>query len=65
MYDYIINKFLRGYLNIRSNDEVEERVELPNVIRPFMAKLQQYYKAVDKTRDHEGEDDGEEERNPF
>ena len=30
-----------------------------------MAKLHDYYKSIDKTKHHEGEDDGEEEKNPF
>lgn len=67
MYDYIITKFFKGYLNFRTNDEIENKVELKvNNNKHLLVKLRDFYRMMsDEYDDKDRGSEEEEEKTPL
>ena len=44
VYDYVIGKFLKDYLQIRNNDEVAEKAEISKAKKTYLLRLEEYQK---------------------
>lgn len=43
VYDYVLNKFFGSYLFLKTNEEVKQSKELPNIQRAFINNLKKFY----------------------
>lgn len=66
VFDAVIHKFFKGYLGLRTNEEIHQKAKLATGHKPFMAKLISYYSMNDDDYDHHDIDsEREEEKTPF
>lgn len=64
-YDLILKKFFGSFLYLRTNDEVEEKKEFPNINKVYLNNLKKYYEIKGEEEDDDNGSSSEEDYNPF
>jgi hypothetical protein len=59
VFDYVLNKFFGSYLFIKTNEEVKNKKELPNIQRPFINNLKRFYIITEHDYDNDDIDSDE------
>lgn len=50
-YDVVMSKFFNNYLFLRTNDELHQKKEFPNINKLFLISLRKYYSMLEKEQE--------------
>ena len=64
-YDLILRKFFGSFLYLRTNEEIEEKKDFPNINKVYLNSLKKYYEIKGGEEEDENGSSSEEDYNPF